>query len=203
MPADVVRAGDDYVGTEGDDVVLVLGPPSEVHAHGGDDLVCVHGSHSQPDWATTVHAGEGDDVVWGLSGALFAWGNDGDDVLLGNGTSMTFGGDDGNDVVNAAGAASAWVHGGTGHDWVTGSPGADEVWGGEGNDRVFGWDGADSIDGEFGNDELYGGHGPDELDGGPDTDDCHDYASATEGATLTSCEFPHLVPVTPDDIAFG
>ena len=94
LPADVVGPGEEYVGTSGNDVIVVYGP-AEVWANGGDDLVCVHGDPASAYHVSTVYGGPGNDVVVGLSGSLDAYGNDGDDVLIGNGQSMAFEGGDG------------------------------------------------------------------------------------------------------------
>jgi Ca2+-binding RTX toxin-like protein len=209
VPAtDVVEAGDFFMGTDAAEVIVVLGPGADVWAEGGDDTICVHGSHVDPHQWSVVHGGAGDDVILGITGALFAYGGDDDDVILANGTELWAYGEDGSDVINAGAASSATIDGGDWGDLIMGSPGIDTITGGQGNDGLWGWDGNDDIDGGTENDLLVGGRGNDSLDGGDDdgwfdADNCHDYANSfTHGATITNCT-PHLTPLVADDLQLG
>ncbi|MGV3564134.1 MAG: calcium-binding protein [Nocardioides sp.] len=137
--------GTGYVeGTDGDDVILA-DPGSEVHALGGDDLVCGAG---------LVHAGAGD-------GRVFYRGP-GPDVLLagGPGADRLFflshdvarlAGGPGNDVIRTA----------RGPQYVTGGAGDDDVSLGRGDDYANGRGGRDRIDGGRGDDAASGGEGRD------------------------------------------
>jgi Ca2+-binding RTX toxin-like protein len=211
VPAtDVVDAGDVFMGSDAAEVIVVLGPGADVWAEGGNDTICVYGSHVDPHQWSTVNGGRGDDVILGITGALFAYGDEDDDVILANGTELWAYGEDGSDVINAGAACSATIDGGDWSDLIMGSPGVDTIVGGQGNDGLYGWDGNDDIDGGDGNDLLSGGRGYDSLDGGVDDgwgnvdlDNCHDYAnSASHGATITDCA-AHLTPLVADGITFG
>jgi len=198
----VVDAGDHYVGTDADEVVVVLGSNALVETRGGDDTICTYGNHAALEEFSTVYAGSGNDVVLGLSGSLQAWGEDGHDVLLGNGRYLYFYGGDGSDDLNASGGTYSTMDGGGWNDRITGSPGIDLILGGEGDDGIWGWDGADEIDGGIGNDAIHGGDSYDTLTGGGGYDHCYDVDSPVHGADISACT-AHLTPDAADDILFG
>lgn len=204
VPAtDVVAADGDFVGTDADEVIVVLGSNSHVQAEGGDDTICVYGNHAASHEFSTIFGGDGDDVILGLSGALEAYGDDGEDVLIGNGTEMWFFGGNGSDDLNAAGATSAIMDGGDWGDRITGSPGIDVIQGGQGADGIWGWGGADEIDGGTEDDSIHGGDGFDQLDGGDGWyDRCYDSSSEVNGADIVSC-IPTLTQDAEDDLVFG
>jgi Ca2+-binding RTX toxin-like protein len=198
----VVDAGDHYVGTDADEVVVVLGSNALVETRGGDDTICTYGNHAAPEEFPTVYAGSGDDVVLGLSGSLQAWGEDGNDVLIGNGRYAYFYGGDGHDDLNASGVTFSTMDGGGWNDRITGSPGIDLVVGGEGDDGIWGWDGPDEIDGGIGNDAIHGGDSFDTLVGGGGADHCYDVSSPLHGADITACT-AHLTQPAAGDIVLG
>ncbi|MDA7746284.1 hypothetical protein N8878_03005 [Psychromonas sp.] len=105
-----------------------------------------------------IHAGDGDDSVWGREGDDQIFGDDGDDYLDG---------DEGNDI----------IEGGAGNDNLVGRTGDDQLIGGLGADSLSGNEGDDSLYGESGNDNLFGGDGLDSLFGG----DGDDYLDAGDG----------------------
>jgi Ca2+-binding RTX toxin-like protein len=198
----IVDAGYHYLGTDADEVIVVLGSNAVVETRGGDDTICVHGNHAEPGEYSSVDAGSGDDVVLGVSGSLIAYGQEGDDVLLGNGRYLYLYGGDGSDDLNAAGGTWSTMDGGGWNDRITGSPGIDVIQGGEGDDGIWGWDGADEIDGGIGNDAIHGGGSYDILTGGGGSDHCYDVESPVHGADITACT-AHLTPDAADDILFG
>jgi hypothetical protein len=198
----IVDPDEDFVGTDADEVIVVLGSNASVQASGGNDTICVHGNHAAAEELSTIDAGAGDDVVLGVSGSLLAYGEDGNDVLLGNGKYMWFYGGEGHDTLNAAGATWSTMDGGGWNDRITGSPGIDLIVGGDGDDGIWGWDGPDTIDGGIGNDRIDGGDSFDTLDGGGGTNHCYDVESPVHGADISNCII-HLTPHAPDEIVLG
>lgn len=202
-PTAVVGAGETFVGTPGDDVILIVGDTAEVFARGGDDLVCVYDGPGD-GYSSTVWGEGGDDVLLGYSGDDHSlYGGDGDDVLIGNGGHYWLEGDAGHDVLNLAGATSGFAHGGTGNDIVTGSPGDDDIFGLAGDDLLMGWGGDDEIFGDGGNDEIHGGDGLDLLTGGVGDDECIDVNDAVNGATFVGCENVAVTFWGPGGLTFG
>jgi Ca2+-binding RTX toxin-like protein len=123
-------------GTPGPDVIVARGA-AEVHAYGGDDLVC---------GAFLVYAGPGDDrVVYTRDGGDYPEliGGSGDDLLV-------LGGD-----------LFASLDGGRGHDVLRGTRGEQFIVGGPGRDRLLGGAGPDTLIGGTGRDVADGGAGRD------------------------------------------
>ncbi len=107
-----------------------------------------------------VHAGGGNDKVFGGVGSDELYGNAGKDILKGGqGHDGLFGGK-GNDILK----------GGDGHDFLVGGNGKDTLEGGDGNDVLVGGNGKDILKGGEGDDELYGEDGDDTLKGGKGDD---------------------------------
>lgn len=161
-PATITGSG--FVeGTPGPDVIRVTGA-SEVHAHGGDDLVC---------GAFLAYGGAGNDrirYVGDMEGELS--GGPGDDSLVWRSAAWAdLAGGRGTDLLRAnAGGAQSLV-GGSGSDLLRGGAGDDMLSGMGGHDRILGGSGGDQIDGRGGNDLVFGGRGRDEMTGGPGTED--------------------------------
>ncbi|WP_226661415.1 calcium-binding protein [Microbulbifer aggregans] len=120
-----------------------------------------------------IHAGAGDDQVWGRTGNDEIYGEAGDDYLDGEeGDDRLFGGDGVDNLVGRSG--DDYIEGGAGGDSLQGGDGADQLFGQEGADKFFGGDGDDYLDGGAdddyfeggaGNDTLFGGSGSDQLSG--------------------------------------
>ena len=182
LAADVVPAGEDYVGTDADDVILVLAPGSEVWGNYGNDLICLYGDSYH---GAVVHGGPEDDTIVSYSGSHTISGDAGEDTVVANGGSMEVEGGDDDDILNVGGATSATVYGGAGHDIINGSPGNDTLYGDEGNDL------------------LRGGQGWDGHSGGVGTDDCQDSSSAIDGGMFGECESVFQSPAASDGFAFG
>lgn len=168
-------AGSSYVGTSGDDVVVIVTGPVTFDGLTGDDTICVNdvpeiSSYNGPNPLVTIIGGDGEDEIYNytalpsnISGGL------GDDIIVGGSGVDTVNGNEGNDLVD----------GGDGDDIVSGNDGADLVYGSGGNDTLFGNAGIDTLDGGIGNDvvdggagddSLYGFDGDDNLDGGAGND---------------------------------
>jgi Ca2+-binding RTX toxin-like protein len=182
---DITQSSGVFVGTGGDDVILVDPPTTDTHiavyGEGGDDTICL-------DQVAQAYGSAGDDTLIdqetnGQSFGTVLDGGPGDDVLRGGPGRDTLRGDSGNDE----------LHGGRGDDTLgegTGTPGDDVVDGGPGVDEDdfgdlttavtvdlatntfsgFGNDTVTSIEdwrGSFASDTLVGGAGDDILQGGP------------------------------------
>lgn len=134
-----------------------------------------------------IHAGDGNDRVWGgtendlingESGNDTAIGGMGDDTLNGGlgadrleggvGNDSVSGGDGNDEVLGHAG--DDFLDGGTGDDTISASDGNDTVYGGEGNDSLGGGFGHDSVYGGAGNDIIGSGSGHDMIDAGSGDD---------------------------------
>ena len=158
----VITSYGNYLGTSGDDVIVMDIPISQAGAHldalGGDDVIC---GSSQAD---TISGGSGKDTIFGKGGDDCIGGDEDvfvagyGDCNLNNNVMVVFGNDD-------------EIHGGPGNDVIYGHIGDDIIWGGNGADDIWGGDGGDEIHGEDGNDDLRGDGGDDEMHGGPDNDD--------------------------------
>ena len=160
QPATIVDQTDgaNVVGTSHRDVIVASGVLSQVHARGGDDLICSVGD---------------------------VWGNAGDDRISMRGPSVdpfqisVYGGR-GSDEIHRdeprhadphfylpshGGPGNDRLFGGLNADELHGGPGADRVFGGAFYDRQFGNSGADLLSGGRRSDYLYGGSGPDQIHG--------------------------------------
>lgn len=118
-----------------------------VCGHDGDDWI--YGSALSR--SMILEGGQGNDLIFGGSGADILRGGAGTDFLYGNAGADTLSGDDGDD----------FLYGGLGDD---------TIFGGSGNDCLFGGEDDDDLYGEAGNDRLFGQLGDDTLDGGDDID---------------------------------
>ncbi len=126
----------DIVGTQGDDVIVILGGGRDrIHARGGDDIICGGSGHN------TIIGGSGDDLIDGGNGSDFISGGTGDDRIIGgNGSDILFGED--------------------GNDHLDGGAGNDTLFGQDGDDFLFG----DAIDGSTGRRNIDSGDGGSEFD---------------------------------------
>jgi Ca2+-binding RTX toxin-like protein len=115
----------------------------------------------------TLAGGEGDDLVFSISGSAgILSGGAGNDRLEGALSDETLNGDDGNDILIASG----------------------------GRDLLYGGSGSDLLDGGSGQDDLFGGTGDDVLDGGSQADALHgdsglDFASYSTASTGVTVNF--------------
>lgn len=139
--------GSGYIeGTSGDDVILAT-EGSEVHALGGDDLVCGAG---------LVYAGPGRDKIF----------------YRGGGTDIALHGGPGGDRIFYVGGELATIEGGDGNDHLRTGPGPQYVSGGRGNDDIGLGKGDDHAYGGAGRDHIDGGPGDDSASGGGSKDTC-------------------------------
>lgn len=126
-------------------------------------------SRSYSDYAQTVKAFGGNDVIDLNGGNDIGVGGDGDDRLYGGTGSDELSGGYGNDrVVGESG--DDVLHGGYGSDLLYGGSERDSLNGGTGNDTLYGESGNDILWGDLGNDFLNGGIGNDILRGGGGVD---------------------------------
>lgn len=129
----------------------------------------------ETDFASTLYAGLGDDVIYGgdqgdeLRGAagndLIYGGREGNDLLIGGQGDDQLFGKEGHDTL-VGGQGADILDGDAGRDALVGAHGVDTIFGGAGNDRLSGGGAKDEIFGGNGHDILVGGFGDDTLDGG-------------------------------------
>ena len=127
-------SGSHYVGTEGDDVVVITNGPVSFDGLGGNDLICVnHTGLVSSTPPIVIDAGDGHDRVWDRRYRLDAPPatvvldvelGDGDDAFYGSAA---------NDVVDA-GAGADEVNGGGGVDVIDCGPDVDLRWVGDHTD---------------------------------------------------------------------
>ncbi len=146
--------------------------------------------------ADEIHAGSGDDSVFGELGNDTIWGDDGndtmsggedDDILFGGNGDDRLAGDDYGQLIGSSTTTpigADFIDGGNGNDQIFGDGGADTLMGGAGddiirgnNDIVIGGisptaadDGSDYINGGDGNDRLVGDSADDTIFGGDGND---------------------------------
>lgn len=109
-------------GTDGPDVIVILGGDGFVSAYGGDDVIC--GSMGR-EWIT---GGDGNDRIFGGGGDDHLYGEHGNDYLRGGPGNDELQGHDGDDM----------LYGDAGDDRMSGGHGLDALFGGEGNDLLYG-----------------------------------------------------------------
>ncbi|MBM81845.1 MAG: hypothetical protein CMJ78_14815 [Planctomycetaceae bacterium] len=125
----------------------------------GDDSITL-----TTDFASTVDAGDGNDIVISLDGADTIDGGDGDDQITGGLGNDNISGGDGIDNISGD-EGDDIIDGGASDDIVTGDDGADNIVGGSGNDNIDDGAGMDTIAGNSGNDQLDGGDDADVING--------------------------------------
>ncbi|MGY0778092.1 Ig-like domain-containing protein [Azospirillum argentinense] len=128
--------------------------------------------------SATLTGGEGNQVVYGDSGAQSMILGPGDDFLSGGGGNDTVASTSGNDTLYGdaghdlmhGGDGDDLMNGGSENDTMGGGTGRDTMGGGTGNDILFGENGDDILFGEEGHDVLVLGAGSDMADGGAGND---------------------------------
>ncbi|MGI8895007.1 MAG: calcium-binding protein [Casimicrobiaceae bacterium] len=187
---DVIDGDDDY---EAADISTVYVEPN----YQGDrtnawfSSVVIHNFAVNVGDAEEVHAGSGNDTVFGLQGDDQIFGDDGDDAVSGDdGADVIFGGRGNDYLIGESGGTlkggatsiaygSDYLDGGDGNDTLLGEGRGDVLFGGAGHDYLRGHDGLAGADGlsetaiEDGDDELSGGTGNDTLIGDSGADDLY------------------------------
>lgn len=167
-------------------VVNLLPPPSPSSGNKPDDDI--------------IYGGDGDDVLFGISGHDYLYGgngndevsgNSGNDKLFGNGGQDILNGNSGDDILQG-GSGNDVLNGNSGDDELSGDSGEDTLSGGSGNDRASGGSGNDTINGGSGMDLLFGGSGDDTINGNSDDDTLY----GDTGADVLNGQ-------SGDDILFG
>ncbi len=178
--------GNDYIYTEGDDIVfggnghdVILTDGGYVYGEGGNDLIFSSGHIDggegddfiySPEGSGLIRGGAGNDVIFGGDEV---YGGSGDDLIIGYWNSIFVLGEDGNDTIILHGD-SANVTGGAGNDVIFAGYGYVDIWGDGGNDvihaeNIFGG----SLRGGSGDDQIFLGAGNGNLTlvyGGEGTD---------------------------------
>ncbi|MEO1951276.1 calcium-binding protein [Thioclava sp.] len=108
-------------------------------------------------------------VLRGMNGNDWIFGNRSDDKLYGNAGSDYIDGYHGNDTISG-GYGYDTIDGGKGHDVIYGNAGNDVIAGGSDNDTIHGDDGNDTIFGGSEEDLIYGNIGDDMVFAGPGRD---------------------------------
>lgn len=112
---------------------------------------------------------QGNDFLYGGSGADKMKGGAGSDTLFGSARNDSLAGGAGDDILYGEDGNDTLV-GGAGADVLDGGAGNDKLDGGNGADLLFGGAGDDRLAGGSGNDLLWGGDGNDRIDGGDGID---------------------------------
>jgi Ca2+-binding RTX toxin-like protein len=158
--------------------------------------VIVHDYAGDVGAADEIHAGSGDDAVYGLPGDDTIWADDGndtvaggedDDVIFGGRGDDSIAGDTFDEIIGSSTSVPVgddFIDGGAGNDHIYGDGGADTLLGGDGDDYLRGnndvavnhvspssaQDGDDYLSGGSGNDTLTGDAADDTLVGGDGAD---------------------------------
>ncbi|MEO0851894.1 MAG: calcium-binding protein [Cyanobacteria bacterium J06648_11] len=132
-------------------VVLTPGPNTYTATAPGGESVC---------------ALDGNDTIIGTDFADSIQADCGDDIVLGRGGNDAIAGGPGADEINGS-AGDDIINGNSGNDRT---PSGGGLRGGAGNDRILGGRGDDNLFGDNDDDELIGGLGNDRLSGGPGID---------------------------------
>ncbi|HEX8010733.1 MAG TPA: calcium-binding protein [Casimicrobiaceae bacterium] len=174
---DVINGDDDYEPGNITNVYVQpgTGPGAPFDAYYSD--VVVHDFSGTVGAADEIHAGSGDDYVFGQLGDDTVWGDDGNDTVSGGEADDVVFGGRGDDRI--AGDTYGQLVG----DVTTVPVGDDYLDGGEGNDQIYGDGGADTLLGGAGNDDLRGNNdlvGADRLSP-TSADDGNDYLSGGAG----------------------
>ena len=193
---DLINGDDDY--EPGDLTTVYVQPATGAGApfNAWYSSVLAHNASLDVGAADEIHAGSGDDTVFGELGNDTIWGDDGNDTMSGGeNDDVMFGGngDDrlaGDDYGQLIGGSTStpigadFIDGGAGNDQIFGDGGADTLLGGAGDDVIRGNndiatggvsptaadDGGDYIAGGDGNDRLVGDSASDTLFGGDGND---------------------------------
>ena len=153
-----VSGGGDINGDGFDDIVAGSAYANVVDNDNNGESYVVFGAKPLEDVVrtgtaigNTIHGGDFDDTLSGLSGGDTLIAFAGDDIVYGGSGADTVFGGDGADT----------VFGGSGHDTLSGDGNGDVLNGGSGDDTLYGGTGGD---------QLVGGDGADTIDGGADQD---------------------------------
>jgi Ca2+-binding RTX toxin-like protein len=164
--------------------------------------------HSLSGIATEVHAGAGNDIITGGSGANLIYGDTGNDEITGGAAIDRLFGGAGDDCIDGL-ASDDIIFGEDGNDILSGGAGADRISGGKGDDAIDGGDNDDVLLAGDGNDVVAGGRGGDIIDAGSGADLIFgDGALQIEDCVLAGGLSNPTVTVLgdgngPDDIAGG
>ncbi|SDY45461.1 peroxidase family protein [Nitrosomonas sp. Nm33] len=121
-----------------------------------------------------MHAGNGDDTLWGdggidrLEGGAgndIIHGGDGDDIITDEFGTDNIKGEGGNDVISAGAGVGDLILGGDGNDFVVGGADPKEIFGGAGNDFIIAGNSTDTVLGGEDDDWIEGGDQADLLQG--------------------------------------
>ena len=177
--ADLMQGGSaiDPEGEAGGDQVSYAGYPVAVHVDFdgvADDGAAGEGDNAMTDVEGAI-GGAGNDVLIGNSNDNPFVGNRGSDRIWGGPGFDSIEGGRGDDIIRA-GAGPDILKGHQGDDWISAGAGRDDVAGGDlgseapfegvipdytGRDTIFGGPDQDGIQGHGGDDRIYGGDGPD------------------------------------------
>lgn len=120
----VAGPGDDVAhGTDGPDVIVLIGEANTVFANAGDDLICNFGFATD----SNIQGEKGNDKIFGNGRKDRLDGGPGNDILRGRDGDDSLNGGDGDDD----------MYGEAGNDNMLGGDGPDEGHGSTGNDRCF------------------------------------------------------------------
>lgn len=162
-PSAPTEGADTYVGTIGNENVVMLAGADMASGGGGNDTI---DGDSDND---TIDGGDGADLLYGRSGLDSITGGNSDDTIRGGGSNDTLDGESGNDYL-VGGGGNDLMNGGVGYDLLIGRAGKDDMNGGLGDDRMKGGRGDDEVHGDEGDDRMWGDIGDDTLNGGDDND---------------------------------
>lgn len=165
-----------YVGSGGDDFIVVYGGNNYVDGGAGDDII-----GSMGDNADKIYGGAGDDMIDAGPGNDYVHGGADNDIIYGGYGEDSIFGDSGDDA----------IYGGHDNDVINGGSGEDYLDGGSGDDQIEGGPGADFIDGGLGEDTfvytnvLEFGDVMDGVDTTPGASDVFDFSKLFDGAVAS------------------
>jgi len=194
---DLIDGDDDYDAGDVTSLVIQPGVGSGTPFDANFSSVAIHGFAEDVGDADEIHAGSGDDYVFGQKGDDTIWADDGNDTVAGGADDDVMFGGRGNDRltgdtytklvgdVSDIPAGDDYIDGGDGDDAIYGDGGADTLIGGAGDDSIRGnndlaiggvailpeQDGDDYISGGDGRDILVGDGADDMILGGSGDDD--------------------------------
>ena len=188
---DLINGDDDFEPGDLTAVYVQPGVGSGAPFNAWYSSVYVHDFALDVGAADEIHAGSGDDAVYGEVGDDTVWGDDGNDTMSGGEDDDVMFGGNGNDRL-------------TGDDYgeligstATTPIGNDFIDGGAGNDQIYGDGGADTLLGGAGNDSIHGNNDIVEDGASPTAaDDKDDYIAGGDGND-------HLVGDAADDTILG
>lgn len=197
------NAGNNLVGTSGNDQLLGMGGSDTLHGGAGNDVIFGGSTVSDSgDAGDTIDGGEGADVIYA---------NGGNDTVTGSSGMDTVYGGAGNDSISYTSSSDdVLLYGNAGSDTLNGSGGDDTIYGGNASSDTA--DSSDSIDGGAGTDIIYANTGNDTVTGsaGADTvyggggNDNISYSSATASILIYgNTDDDTLIGGTSNDTIYG